>query len=97
MKCTSRILKEYKTKKADCMWPETVYGPSDVDTLPVCGGNLKISIEAQDEATYGGHYATLRLEVICSRCKHGYFPNLITFQQEVEMNNYDITALLEKQ
>ena len=97
MKCTSRILKEYKTKKADCMWPETVYGPSDVGTLEVCGGNVVVEVAATDEPEYGGHYATLGMKASCSRCKHPYFPGRIKIESEVNNNYWDITSLLENQ
>lgn len=94
--CTSRILKEYKTTKADCMWPETTHGPKDVGTLPVCGGVVHVKIQAVDEPDWGGHYATMKFEATCSKCKSPFWPGRIALEERITAwDGFDITDLLE--
>jgi hypothetical protein len=82
IRCRSKIYKEYKTRKADCVWPNCANPliggkPLDVDSLPVCGGNITLTIKAVDEPDYhSGHYAVLQVTATCSRCRAGYFPGM---------------------
>lgn len=92
MKCQARILRDYKTTKADCMWPETQYGPSDVGTLLVCGGEVTVKASAVNEPEWGGSYARLEISCVCSRCKHPYFKGRLTLDHQTEI---DITLLFE--
>ena len=95
MKCESRILKEYKTTKADMMWPETRYGPNDTGTLPVCGGDVKVILKAVDEPYFGGCSSRLELNATCSKCKWPFWPGRIQLDQKMTMGELDITELLE--
>lgn len=101
MKCQARIVKTYKTKKANCVWPETVYGPVPEESLEwkeVCGGDLTAKVRAVDDPYYGGSSADLELEVECSRCRAGYFPGIFSLMTEVSSsdNSFNITPLLEE-
>ena len=93
-KCQSRILKEYKTTKADMMWPETVYGPNDVGTLPTCGGDVTVKARAVDEPDWGGSSASLKLEWTCTRCKHAFLPGRIEADRGL-WDGLDVTRLFE--
>lgn len=96
MKCQSRILKEYKMKKADCIWPETVYGPTDTGTLPVCGGDVTVKIRAVAEPDWGGTYPKIEIEAICTKCTHPWWLGRIDWESKVlHWDGWDVTALLE--
>ena len=99
MKCESRVLKEYKTKKVDCTWPENANGPSnDVGNLPVCGGEVFVFVNAIDEPYHGGHSAKLELDVQCSKCKWPFWPGRIQLEQDVQSwDGWNITKYLEAQ
>lgn len=90
LKCRARILKEYKVARADCMWPETQYGPSDIGTQEICGGDVTVIAKAEDEPYFGGSSARLVIEWTCSRCKHPYAEGRLTTDYTREL---DITAL----
>ena len=97
MKCQSRIIREYKTSKADCKWPECSSGPTDVGTLPVCGGDVTVIVRAVDEPDWGGHSAVLNIKATCSRCKFPFWPKRITWEANVlSWDGWDVTSLLEK-
>jgi hypothetical protein len=91
--CQSHILKEYKTKKADCMWPESNYGPTDVGTLPVCGGSIKAELEVDHEGGYGWCNVRPTIKLTCSKCQHPYIPGVLKFNFEAKQV---IDELLEK-
>ena len=93
-KCQAHILREFKTVKADCMWPQTVYGPNGCGTLPVCGGDVTVKVKAVDEPEYGGHYAKLEIEFTCTRCKHPWLPNRIEIEGSL-WDGIDITRLFD--
>ena len=95
MTCQARIIKEYKTKKADCMWPESSYGPTDVGTLPICGGNVVVTLQAIQEPDWGGSYPKINIEAICTKCKCPWWPGRIAWEKEVLYDCWDITKLLD--
>ncbi len=97
LKCQARITKEYERAKADCMWPETIYGPADkiVETLPICGGNVVVVCKAIDDPYFGGCSASLEIEWICSKCKAPWIPGRIGLDAEVHTGQLNITRLLE--
>lgn len=85
LKCQSRIVKTFKTKKAECRWPEIPGGLQDnfklipnpdAADLPVCGGDVTITVDAIDEPDWGGTYAKLDVKATCSRCRQPYFPGV---------------------
>ena len=94
--CESRILKEYKSKKADSMWPESLYGPSDVGTLPICGGRLAITVGTNNDGDgcrccNGPDRIVIKL--VCSRCQWPYIPGRLQFDHDAESV---INGLLEQ-
>jgi len=93
MKCKAHIIKEFKSTKHDSMWPMTQYGVNDVGSLPVCGGNVIVSVRAVNEPDWGGMLARLEIKSTCSKCKWPYFDGRIGLEHEVEL---DITQLFEK-
>ena len=95
MRCQSRILKDYKIAKADCMWPESIYGPTDVGTLPVCNGEVTIKIKSYSEPSCCGRGDGIELEATCSRCKHPWFPKRFELEQRITNHDgFDITEYL---
>lgn len=87
VKCTARIVKTYKTKKADVVWPETVYGKTELeyevlpgvrlDSLEVCGGEITLRVRAgTDGCPCCSGTTQLEVEVTCTRCKVPYFPRI---------------------
>lgn len=89
IKCQSRITKTYKKAKADCMWPESVYGPVPEALLyPECGGDVKLSLYLSQGCCC---HESSELEIMseCSRCKNPYYPhkleerNSITYIEEL--------------
>ena len=96
MKCESRILKEYKTKKTDCQWPETYYGPTDVGTLPVCGGDVTVKLRAIAEPDWGGSHPVMEVDAVCTKCKYPWWPGKVEFDNRVaHYDGFDITSYLE--
>ena len=97
MKCTARILKEYKKAKADSMWPESIYGPTDVGTLPICGGDITVKIKVDSsDCPCCGSSPTLDLQAVCTKCKHPFWSGRIQLEQAIEnWSGWDITSLLE--
>lgn len=86
MQCQARIVREYKTRKADVRWPETVYGPvmdAEIHTLPVCGGDvtLKVEIEHSGCSCCSGP-GQIVIVATCSRCKHPYVPGVLRFSTD---------------
>lgn len=83
LKCESRIIREYKTLKADPLWPRCVYGDAPAEELEkypeVCGGDVTTVLVAKDEPDWGCTYAKLELEMTCSRCKAPYVSGLLSF------------------
>ena len=94
--CEARILKEYPSKKADSMWPESTYGPNDVGTLPICGGRLTITVGVED-TDYGCHSCSgpgrVVIKLVCSRCQWPYIPGRLKFDHDAESV---INGLLEQ-
>jgi hypothetical protein len=99
MKCLARITREYKTKKADCIWPESVYGPNDEKDLPpeVCGGEIKVVLTPiVDGGCSCCGSPRIQVEITCSRCKFGYFPGSLNLDQRANSyGGWDITDLME--
>ena len=97
MKCQSRIIKEYKSTKADCMWPEDKYGPNEQKGLSICNGDINIRIKAVEEPEWGGHTTELKLEATCIKCKHPWWPGRIQLETDIaNWEGWDITSLLEQ-
>lgn len=98
MKCQARITKEYKTTKADCMWPESVYGPVDTGTLPVCGGDVTIVIKVEsDGCCCCDGPPRLAIDDACTKCKHPYWQDKIEWIRKVNaQDGFDITELLNE-
>ena len=86
--CESRIVKEYKTRKADCMWPDSLYGRDvSADPYPICGGALTITVKVDDD---GGdcHCCSgpgrIVIELTCTKCKYPYIPGRLKFDYDAE-------------
>ena len=95
--CQARIIKEYKSRKADCMWPESVYGPNDVGTLPLCGGAVNVRVKAVAEPDWGGTYPKIEIDAKCSKCNWPWWPGRIAWENAVmDWAGWDITTLLEE-
>ena len=97
MRCQSRILKEYKPARADCMWPECTYGPVDVGTLPECGGNVTVKVRCVNEPEWGGTSARMEIQATCTKCMHPWWPGRIAWEAEVlNWDGWDVTSILER-
>ena len=97
MKCQARILKTYKTKKADGMWPESTYGPNDVGTLPICGGDVRVVVKAENMPDWGGTYAQMEIDASCTKCTHPWWPGRIAWENQVlDYKGWDVTKFLER-
>lgn len=77
--CQARIVDEYKTRKADSVWPVAAYGgEADPLSLPECGGNLTLETLLGDDGgcsdpeCCGGANYHVALELTCSRCQYPY-------------------------
>lgn len=78
--CQSRIVDEYKTRKADSVWPHYDDDPNKSVNLeyPECGGTLTLKVELGDDGSCGdpdccGYPSYhIALELTCSRCKFPY-------------------------
>ena len=85
--CESRIVKEYKTRKADCIWPESLSGPNEnIECFPICGGALTISVAIDDDGgcrcCSGPGHIVIRLD--CDRCRYPYIPGRLRFDYNAE-------------
>ena len=95
MICSSRILREFKVAKADCMWPESVYGPVDTGDWPLCGGDVTVKVRCVNEPDWGGTYAKMEIDAQCSKCKHPYWPGRIAWEAKVmNWDGWDVTHLM---
>jgi hypothetical protein len=75
--CRSRILKDYKSRKADCVWPRYLAEHPEKGPLSECGGEITVVVKAVDEPDYhSDHYADLKIELTCSRCKFPFVPGV---------------------
>jgi predicted amidophosphoribosyltransferase len=74
--CHSRIRRTFKKAKADSI--EVHHAEFRPDGIgPVCGGTLTLSVRATiDDGCSCCGTAVVVVEVECSRCKHGSFPNM---------------------
>lgn len=103
MKCQSRIWKEYKSRKADPVWPETHDGPITVvhgttkliTELPICGGDVVVTLVAANEPYMGGTYASLEAKFTCSRCKLPWIPKRFAIEGAAIEGVFDLTPYLE--
>lgn len=81
MKCQARIVREYKTKKADVVWPECLGGPVPEHLVhPVCGGDVKADVcVPYSGCACCGDSPEVKVELTCSRCKNPYIPGCLDF------------------
>lgn len=68
--CEARILREFKTKKADTVWPAY----EGWDKLEPCGGVVTFEVRPGYEPYMGGADAKIEVEATCSRCRAPYYP-----------------------
>jgi hypothetical protein len=99
MKCQARIMREYKKKRADSLWPEYHTGqPSQwLDQYPeVCGGDVTVQIKAgwSGSCACSGS-SELELEASCSRCASPYWPGRYELQGRISRGEINITEWLE--
>lgn len=86
MKCQSRIVKTYKTAKAESMWPVSIYGPNPaIDQYPeVCDGDVtvRVIIEHDGDCACCGTTA-LAVTFTCTRCQQPYVPGRLELDDYV--------------
>ena len=86
MKCLSRITRQHKKAKADSIWPETINGPVDplkLCALELCGGDVTFDVYSyMDGGCSCCGYATLSIDLTCSRCKNAYIVGIIQIQND---------------
>jgi len=70
IKCQSHIVKEFKTRKALCVWPNYQHFSKYPE---ICGGDVVIKVNLENEPHWGGTSAALEVTATCSRCRHPYF------------------------
>lgn len=68
--CEARILREFKTKKAESVWPAY----EGWDKLEACGGAVTFEVRPGYEPYMGGADAKIEVEATCSRCQYPYYP-----------------------
>ncbi len=84
--CKARITDEYKTRKADSVWPETAWSGGSIEehmSHPECGGKLTLTVALDDDGAcgdpeccgYPSYHVTGKLE--CSRCKNAYLDGIV--------------------
>lgn len=99
LKCQARIVREYKTRKAEVCWPETVYGATPEELLAkypeACGGDVTVKVKAVDEPYFGGASAKLEVEWTCSRCREPYVPGRFEVDGAAAGGWLDITNMVE--
>jgi len=82
IRCKSRIVRTFKTRKAEAIWPETVHGPQKPDLLEKypeeCGGEIHIGVEILGGGGCCCSYETpsIEMEVRCSKCNCPYFEGI---------------------
>ena len=55
---------------------ELEYIKKSSGTLDICDGTITVSISADDEPDWGGHYAALNISYKCDKCGGTIFPHL---------------------
>lgn len=73
MKCQARIVREYKTKKADSIYPfiPATGEANEVEGKEICGGTLSVSCSISDGGcSCCGSGPELDIYLVCSRCKY---------------------------
>lgn len=96
MKCQSHILRTYKTRKAEPIWPETTHGPNlDAQRYPVCGGNVTVKVKVVNEPEWGGNYAKMELEWTCTNCKMPWVPSRFELERAIINGSLEITQMAD--
>jgi hypothetical protein len=97
MRCQARIVKEFKSRKADVCWSECASGPcpDNVTKYPECGGNLTVKIVNENEPYYGGTDTVMRVHTVCTRCKMPYFDGILKMRY-IPPDGFDLTPYLER-
>jgi len=91
MKCQARIIKRYKTTRAECVWPKY----PNFKNLPKCDGDIAVIIKAVDEAVWGDTYARLKIDFECSNCKHGYIEGMNSINESLWNNKITLQQILD--
>lgn len=91
MNCQARIMKEFKTRKADSAHPNF----KDFDKYAPCNGEITITALVKSVADWGSTDYILAVEIDCSRCKYPYVENWNEFRHQVAMaQKLDVTTVL---
>lgn len=70
IRCEARILREFKHKRAETVWPAY----EGWDKLEVCGGTVTLEVVATEEPYMGGSDPKIEVNAKCTRCRAPYFP-----------------------
>jgi hypothetical protein len=100
MICQARIQKEYKTRKADVIWPETYDGqpsPSLKDYPEVCNGHVSVSLKADFSSgnCRCDSYPELQVIATCTRCANPFWPGKYALEAQAMAGELNITDWID--
>lgn len=96
MTCMSDITREFKTRKAECVWPvyDGAIQPS-YQYKNACFGRVTATLKAVDEPYFGGTSAELHIEWTCSRCTMPFVEKRLEIDAMVGSSPVDLERLAE--
>jgi hypothetical protein len=83
IKCQSRIIKRYKSRKAKCIWPLKHLLPNALKN-PECDGDITVTVHVENVPDWGGTTAELHVQFECSNCEAAWFPDIQLFYDAPE-------------